>query len=132
MEEKLNKIREVLFQLLDVQQVPDIMNGIRELTREAKKEGIQFTLDIMHKHGIAKTFDDRIKKELDRLSSPVEPEVKPASAGLLPCPFCGGKGYRGYDPEDEDYSVYCTNCGAIVFGTTKEEIETKWNRRLSV
>jgi len=31
---------------------------------DARKEGIQFTIDLMNKHGIAKTFNDRIKKEL--------------------------------------------------------------------
>jgi ribosomal protein L37AE/L43A len=46
----------------------------------------------------------------------------------LPCPVCGTETtYRhvcGLAPHIE-----CMNCGATVFGTTREEAIAKWNRR---
>ena len=39
-------------------------DNFNEAMNEARKEGIRFTLTLMSKHGTAKTFDDRIKKEL--------------------------------------------------------------------
>lgn len=33
---------------------------------KARKEGIKFTIYLMKKYGIAKTFNDRIKKELEK------------------------------------------------------------------
>lgn len=59
-------------------------------------------------------------------------------AELKHCPFCGGKAYisqedcYGYD--DNDYMVFCDNCGlqfgfTMQYDTEAEAIEA-WNRRI--
>jgi Lar family restriction alleviation protein len=54
-----------------------------------------------------------------------------AEKNLMPCPFCGseakiGENYRG------QYSVMCTDCGALVFFECcrdKERTISAWNTR---
>ena len=57
-----------------------------------------------------------------------------AKVELKPCPFCGGKA-NCYDfawmvESNKDWTVECTNCGAIIppYGIKEESIEA-WNRR---
>lgn len=58
------------------------------------------------------------------------------SAGLLPCPFCGGKTWFSEDTSGDyqhlwDWWVECqeSECMAEIRGATKEAAFSKWNRR---
>ena len=42
-----------------------VIEKLKEREKAARKEGIRFTLDLMQKYGTAKTFQDRINKELN-------------------------------------------------------------------
>jgi len=42
------------------------LSDIEEARKQARKEGIKFTVNLLNKHGMAKTFNDRIQKEINK------------------------------------------------------------------
>lgn len=51
--------------------------------------------------------------------------------GLKPCPFCGGKARMSAWPDMNEYSAYCTKCGAVPgdYKPTQRKAVNAWNRR---
>ena len=52
---------------------------------------------------------------------------------LKPCPFCGGEARVIFEEEDlpdnSFHNVYCTNCGAQIWVTSKTVAIQKWDTR---
>ena len=47
---------------------------------------------------------------------------------LKPCPFCKGEGKCGVNFLGQ-WSVMCQECGATMWGDSREKAKEKWNRR---
>ena len=68
----INRSREVILTFIkELKWVNDyacmlIINKLSERAKEARKEGIKFTVKLLNKHVMPKTFNDSIKKEVGK------------------------------------------------------------------
>jgi len=102
LDKTINEIREILFKYLDIQQVPDIMNEIRDLFRKP-----------------------------DNNSIPVElPVIKKNADGLLPCPFCARTNVEIVKWSEELFTVTCKcGCESPKDSKSLNGVKRIWNRR---